>query len=171
MTMEKVTIENVEPDAPPDENVPDGAAANSVGDARQLTGPLGTTGLAINYYELAPGESFTLSAHRHSDQEELFYVRSGTATFETEAGDLTVEAGEVLRVPPSTFQLGTNRGDERVTALTLGAPREYRGQTQWLVDCDDCGERTVHVFEKAEARNDLVCRCTDCDTEAHRISL
>lgn len=70
--MEKVTVETVEPRSPPDENVPEGAMAESVGGARMLSEPLGTDGLAINHYELAPGESFAHSAHRHEQQEELF---------------------------------------------------------------------------------------------------
>lgn len=168
--MEKVTIEDIEPLSPPDENIPDGAMAESVGGARPLSESLDTTGLSINYYELAPGESFTVSSHRHSNQEELFYIQSGTATFETEIGDVTVNAGEIIHVPPKTFQLGTNRGDERVTALTLGAPREYLGETQWLVDCDECSERTAHIFEEREEEDEYVYRCTDCDTETYRIS-
>jgi hypothetical protein len=34
--MKKVAIEDIEPLAPPDENIPDGAMANSVGEARPL---------------------------------------------------------------------------------------------------------------------------------------
>ena len=123
--MEKVTVEDVEPLAPSDENIPEGAMAESIGGARPLSEPLNATELSINHYELAPGESFAHSSHQHSNQEELFYVQSGTVTFETEHEDLTVDAGEILRVPPETFQLGTNHGDERVTALALGAPGEY----------------------------------------------
>jgi mannose-6-phosphate isomerase-like protein (cupin superfamily) len=168
--MKKITIEDVEPMSPPDENIPDGAMATSVGDARPLSEPLDTTGLAINYYELAPGESFAHSSHRHSNQEEVFYIQSGTATFETETGDVTVNAGEVLRIPPGTFQLGTNHGDEPVTAITLGAPREYEGKNHYLIDCDECGERTAQIFERRDEQNEFICRCTDCGTETHRIS-
>ena len=69
--MKKVTIEDIEPQSPPDENIPDGAMASSIGSARQLSEPLSTTGLAINYRELEPGESFALSSHRHNHQEEI----------------------------------------------------------------------------------------------------
>ena len=168
--MEKVSIEDIEPQSPPDENIPDGAMATSVGGARQLSEPLDATGLAINHYELAPGESFSLSSHRHSNQEEVFYIQSGTVTFEIETDDMVVSAGEVLRVPPETFQFGINRGDERVTAITLGAPREYQGKNDYLIDCSDCGERTVQHFEHADGVDEFVCRCTDCGAETHRIS-
>ena len=168
--MNKVTIEDVEPLSPPDENIPEGAMADSVGGARQLSEPLEATELAVNYYELAPGESFSHSLHRHSNQEEVFYIQSGTVTFETETGEIEVSAGEILRIPPNTFQFGINRGDERVSAMTFGAPREYEGKNDYLIDCDECGERTVQYFEHVEGKDEFICRCTDCDTVTHRIS-
>jgi mannose-6-phosphate isomerase-like protein (cupin superfamily) len=168
--MEKVSIEDIEPLSPLDENIPDDAMADSVGGARQLSEPLDISGLSISYYELAPGESFTVSSHRHSVQEEVFYIQSGTVTFETENEDMMVDAGEVLRVPPGTFQLGTNREDERVTALALGAPREYEGETHWLIDCGECDGRTPHVFEELENEGAYVYRCTDCSTESYRFT-
>ena len=57
--MEKVHVEAVE---------------NSIQPAavmRQLTGPLGTTDLAVNYYELDPGDSFSFAYHSHEIQEEV----------------------------------------------------------------------------------------------------
>jgi uncharacterized cupin superfamily protein len=168
--MKKVTIEDIEPQSPPDENIPDGAMASSIGSARQLSEPLSTTGLAINYRELEPGESFALSSHRHNHQEEIFYVQSGTATFETETGDITVNEGEILRIPPGTFQFGTNNGDEQVKALAFGAPREYQENSQYLIDCEECDERTIQVFEQLDEQNEIITRCTDCDTISQRIS-
>jgi uncharacterized cupin superfamily protein len=115
--MNKVTIEDI---AIPRSNSPADVL-------RPLSTPLDTNDLAINYFELAPGESFGYSYHRHHDQEEVFYVQTGTATFETEIGDVDVEAGEVIRFAPSEFQLGTNQTDDRVEALALGAPPHVRG--------------------------------------------
>lgn len=168
--MEKVRIDDIEPRAPPDENIPTGAMATSIGDVRPLSEALGTTGLSINYFELEPGESFAHSAHRHHNQEEIFYIMSGTATFETEDGDVTVDPGELLRIPPMTFQFGVNRGAETVTAITLGAPREYEGKNHYLIHCAECDDRTVQVFERFDEQNEFACRCTECDAETHRIS-
>jgi len=36
----------------------------------------------MNYVELAPGDAFPGGLHTHGDQEEVFYVLSGIATFE-----------------------------------------------------------------------------------------
>jgi uncharacterized cupin superfamily protein len=135
-------------------------------DKRALSAALGTTDLALNYYELAPGDSFAFGYHRHPDQEELFYVVEGTATFETEDGTVAVEAGEALRFAPGEWQRGHNRGDERVIALAMGAPRDT--QTEMLRECPDCGGRTENTVEMAEDREALVTRCLDCGAETGR---
>ncbi len=137
---------------------------------RPLTDALGTTDLAVNYYELAPGDSFAFAYHRHSVQEEVFYVQSGTATFETEAGDVEVAAGELIRFGPGEFQRGWNRGDDRVVALALGAPLEY-GEQVTLRACDDCGERTDHALERTEDGDTVVAVCEPCGTQNGRWTL
>ena len=136
-------------------------------DKRALSGPLGTTDLAINYYELAPGDSFGFGYHRHPDQEEVFYVVEGTATFETEDGDVCVTAGEAVRFAPGEWQLGRNAGDERVVALALGAPKDT-GETEMLRECADCGGRTENTIQMADDRESLLTRCTDCGAETGR---
>jgi len=84
-------------------------------DRRELTDPLGVENVAINRYELDPGEAFSGGLHAHLDQEELFYVFQGTATFETEptpdAAAETVEVGpeEAIRSLPASTSRGTRR--------------------------------------------------------------
>jgi uncharacterized cupin superfamily protein len=138
---------------------------------RQLTGPLGLTDLALNYYELEPGDSFSFAYHSHEVQEEVFYVQSGTATFETEAGPVTVDAGEFVRFDRGELQRGWNRGDERVVALALGAPLDYGEQVQ-LRHCEACGERTDSRIESDEESGDtvVVAYCAACGAETGRWS-
>ncbi len=102
---------------------------------RPLSSALGTEDVSINHYELAPGDSFGFCYHRHHDQEEVFYIRSGTVTFETEDGDVPVSTGELVRFGPGEFQRGTNRGTERVVALALGAPRPENEEVDLARDC------------------------------------
>lgn len=136
----------------------------SAGDVfRPLSGLLGTTDVAINYYELGSGDSFGYCYHRHHEQEEVFYIQSGTVTFETENGDVPVEAGEVVRFPPGEFQRGTNRGDKRVVALALGAPQE-EGKTDLRRECSNCGERTEHEIKRPE-EGTVVTYCRVCGAE------
>jgi len=150
--MEKVRIDEVE---------------NSIQPAavmRHLTEPLGLTDLAINYYELEPGDSYAFAYHSHEVQEEVFYVQEGTATFETADGPVAVEAGEILRFDREEFQRGWNRGDERVRALALGAPLEYGDQPK-LRHCPDCDEQTDTRLERTEDGTAVVAHCRACGAE------
>lgn len=151
-------------------------------DRRDLSDALGTTDVAINRYRLGPDERFSSGLHAHADQEELFVVLAGEATFETwtprgetpaenasddagEAGEVVVEAGEAVRFAPGEYQSGKNAGDREVVALALGAPRDT-GDLRIPLSCPDCGhvDRRATVVEETPA---LV--CPDCDHESEAI--
>jgi uncharacterized cupin superfamily protein len=155
--MEKTSIDDV------DAQGPGGADL----DRRALTGPLGTTDLAINYYRLDPGEGFSGGLHAHLDQEEVFYVIEGTATFETmaDAGDepteVTVDADEAVRFAPGEYQSGRNAGDEPVVALALGAPRDSE-DVRVPQECRDCGHESMRAVP-GDGGFTLV--CPECGTE------
>ncbi|WP_226011244.1 cupin domain-containing protein [Halomicrobium salinisoli] len=136
---------------------------------RLLSGALGAENLALNHYELEPGETFGFGYHRHERQEEVFYVQSGTATFETEDGEVTVGPGEAVRFAPGEWQLGRNDGDERVVALAIGAPADM-GETEMLRSCPDCGGRTENRVEMTDDRDALVTVCEDCGAETGRFT-
>lgn len=136
---------------------------------RPLSKALDTDDVALNYYELAPGDSFGFGYHRHAGQEEVFYVRDGTVTFETEDGDVDVSAGELVRFAPGEWQLGTNRGDDRVVALAIGAPADASA-TEMLRECDDCGGRTENRIEMTDDRDALVAICEQCAAETGRFT-
>ncbi|WP_435359909.1 cupin domain-containing protein [Haloarchaeobius sp. DFWS5] len=155
--MKKVTVDDV--------NSRMGPAAVK----RPLTDALGATDLALNYFELAPGDSLGFGYHSHGAQEEVFYVQTGTVTFETEDGDVTVEAGEVVRFGPGESQLGTNEGDERVTLLAIGAPQEA-GELHMVRACSECGERTPQDIALTDERDAVVTTCVECGTETGRFT-
>ncbi|WP_135536763.1 MULTISPECIES: cupin domain-containing protein [Halostella] len=134
---------------------------------RPLTDALGATDLALNYYELAPDDSFGYGFHAHEKQEEVFYVQEGTVTFTTSEGDIEVEAGELVRFGPGEYQRGVNRGEDRVVALALGAPQDA-GETEILRDCADCGEPTPQRIEMTDDRDAVVALCEECDAETGR---
>ena len=135
---------------------------------RPLAKVLGAENVAINYFELEPGEQFGFGYHRHPDQEEVFYVLDGTATFETEDGDVTVSADEVIRFEPGEWQLGRNEGDERLRALALGAPPD--SDTELTRECADCGGRQPTRIERADGEDALVTICETCGGETGRFS-
>lgn len=155
--MERVDVDAVD-------RVPDSATVK-----RPLTGALGATDLALNRYELAPGDSFAYGYHRHSSQEEVFVIERGTVTFETEAGDVEVAAGEAVRFAPGEFQQGVNRGDERVVALAIGAPQDS-GEVTILRDCPDCEERTSTAIEGADGGDARISRCLECGAQTGRFT-
>jgi len=161
--MEHVSTEEVD-------HVEHPAHVNAV--RRPLSAALGTTDVALVYHELEPGDAFSGALHTHHDQEELFYVLEGTATFEVgrDRERTAVSAGELVRFAPGEFQHGFNATDDRVVALAVGAPGPEHDwdEEETVVECRACGRETVHdthpVEEgswQAETR-DLRLRCREC---------
>ena len=124
-----------------------------------LTGPLGLSEMALNYYELEPGDSFSGGVHTHTNQEESFYVLEGVATFETLDGEYEVGAGEAIRFAPGEYQEGRNEGDDRVRALALGAPQEV-GEVRVPLACRECGSAEYHVSHVHE--DGITMECPEC---------
>jgi len=146
--MERVSIDEVEPNA-----------FGSDADRRGLSDPLGATDVAVNHYRLDPGERFSGGLHAHMDQEEIFVVIEGEATFETPDELVRVSAGEAVRFAPGEFQSGKNNGDETVVAL--GAPRDSE-DVRIPQECPECGHDNVRAIP-ADDGFDL--RCPECETE------
>jgi uncharacterized cupin superfamily protein len=133
---------------------------------RPLGDALGIEGFAMNYYELEPGESFSTYLHTHLDQEEVFYVLRGTATFETDDGEFDLSAGEAVRFEPGEYQHGFNESDERVAGLALGAPKESE---DGRIECPECGAREPPEVER-EGGEAIVFGCPDCGAEINRMT-
>lgn len=130
-------------------------------DRRGLTEPLGTSDLAVNHYRLDPGERLSGGLHAHMDQEEVFVVLDGEATFETPDGDVTVGADEAVRFAPGEFQSGANESDEELTVLALGAPRDSE-DVRVPQECPDCGNDNMRAVPGDDGF-DLV--CPECGVE------
>lgn len=129
---------------------------------------LGVEDMAINYYELAPGDSFAFGYHAHAGQEEVFLVQSGTVTFETEDGSVDVGPGEAIRFAPGEHQRGVNEGDERVVAFAIGAPQDA-GVLDMRRPCPACGTTTQNRVDRAPDDDDaLVTVCAECGAETGR---
>ena len=136
---------------------------------KPLSQALGTAHVAINYFELKPGDAFAGALHAHGDQEEIFYVCTGTATFEVgKARDrVAVTAGEAIRFSPGEFQSGFVRedADEDVIAWAIGAPgaRHDWDAIETLSTCHNCGEELPHATELTDAGR-FRFTCLECDT-------
>ena len=128
---------------------------------RPLSDALGTTDLAIDYYELASGESTAYGLHAHGDQEEVFYVLAGEVTFETRDDPVPVSAGELVRVGRGEYQRSHNDGNERARVLALGAPKDA-DETEILRTCHDREEHTVQDLSLDDDRPAVLARCVEC---------
>jgi mannose-6-phosphate isomerase-like protein (cupin superfamily) len=164
--MRKVAIDDVDIERSP-------LGVHSV--RRPVSDALGTEHFAMNYFELEPGESFSGGLHTHHDQEELFYVQSGEATFDVAdepksdaAEQVTVGAGEVIRFPPGQYQEGFNDGDndEPVVGFAFGAPDSKHDweDIESVLHCSECGEETGHGMD-LNAEGSFEFTCLECGNE------
>lgn len=121
---------------------------------KPLSRVLGTTGFAMVYIELAPGDSFSGGLHTHHDQEEVFYIVEGTATFELGKERETVEigSGELIRFAPGEFQRGYNWSNDMVVGFIFSAPGAEHdwAEVEMFFECRSCGEERVHGIEPVE---------------------
>jgi quercetin dioxygenase-like cupin family protein len=135
---------------------------------RPVSEELGTEHVAMNHFELAPGDSFSGGLHRHHDQEEIFHVQEGRAVFEVgeQREEVTVEADEVIRFAPGEFQTGYAADEEgnRVVGWAIGAPGATHDweQLESMVPCRECGEEQPHRTELSEGSFQFT--CTECGT-------
>jgi uncharacterized cupin superfamily protein len=144
--MERIDIDDVDSAFLGDQDV----------DRRGLTDHLNASDLAINYYRLEPGEAFSGGMHTHLDQEEVFYVVDGTATFETPDDELEVGPHEAIRFAPGDYQQGRNESDDDVIALALGAPQNST-DVRVPTECRECGESDSMRFRMQEDGTALEC--------------
>lgn len=142
------------------QNVPNPLQVHDV--RKPISMVLGTTDFAMNYFELEDGDSFSGGIHTHHDQEEVFFIMEGTATFEVgREGDQVIEVGprEAIRFAPGEYQCGHNRNGETVTGLALGAPGAMHDwdELESIVHCPDCEEETPHGVALESGQFDLTC--------------
>lgn len=157
--MEHVSIEAVENDPHPMD-------IHTV--RRPLSDALDTEEVAIVHYILDPGEQFSGGLHTHHDQEEIFYILEGRASFDvgTNGEEVTVEGGEAVRFPPGQFQCGRNDSSDRVVGLAIAAPgnRHTWADIESLAPCPNCETVTSHGVRPPD--DGMVIYCNECGTEA-----
>ena len=90
---------------------------------RSISDAAGLENVAVNRYEVDPGEEIPLAYHYHDDQEEVFYVLSGSLSVETPGRTYEV-ADEAFVVEPDSPQRAyvPEDADDRAVVLGIGAP-------------------------------------------------
>ena len=137
------------------QGVGDGGCRRVLGDA------LETEHLAMNHFVIPPGDGFPGGLHAHMDQEEVFLVLEGEATFETFVGKRVVPAGHAIRFAPGEFQSGTNASDSDLVAFALGAPRDS-SDTRIPVACPECSHDTLRLHVDTDHQRFV---CPGCGAE------
>ncbi len=144
----------------------DDVESGEMGDAdrRGLSDALETEDMSLNHYALEPDEAFSGGLHTHLDQEEVFYIVEGTATFEVqpepdaESEIVEVGAGEAIRFPAGEYQQGRNESDDDVVALALGAPRDST-EVRIPQPCRECGKQ--HARRRVRKEGGMM-ECSEC---------
>jgi mannose-6-phosphate isomerase-like protein (cupin superfamily) len=79
-------------------------------------------------------EKMPLSAsekrHFHSQSQQLFYVLSGTATFEMEGEIFIISSGETIHVPRGTKHCIANHGSTELEFLVISEPKSHGDRTE-----------------------------------------
>jgi len=91
---------------------------------RRLGTAAGLENVAVNRFRAEPGEQLPLAYHYHEEQEEAFYVLSGTLEVETPEETFEVETDELFAVDAESPQRAYNPDDaaDDVVVLAIGAP-------------------------------------------------
>lgn len=84
---------------------------------------LGVDAFGINIVDVQPGESIPEHDEIDRDQEEVFIVLGGEATFTIDGSDYPGPAGTYLRLDPEPKRTARNDGTEVVELLIVSAPR------------------------------------------------
>jgi uncharacterized cupin superfamily protein len=78
--------------------------------------------LGVNLVEIAPGESIPEHDETERDQEELFFVISGSPTLVIDGEEHSAPAGTFARLDPSHRRTVRNQVSEPASVLIVSAP-------------------------------------------------
>jgi uncharacterized cupin superfamily protein len=125
------------------------AHLDDLGDApgfRKVRRALGVTAFGVNAIVMPPG--IESGFHYHDEQEELYFVHSGT--IEMEFGDGSVErleAGSLARVDAATVRKLRNVGDVDAVYLCAGGKDGYVGRDGRAPEGEEERVRALHDLD------------------------
>lgn len=79
--------------------------------------------LSVIQERMPPGTGEQLHLHHHAQQ--VFYILSGTATFEIVGEIFAVEANQSIHIPPETRHRILNNGVEDLHFLVISEPKAH----------------------------------------------
>jgi mannose-6-phosphate isomerase-like protein (cupin superfamily) len=101
---------------------------------RKVRQELGVTAFGVNGIVYPPGQEGFL--HYHDEQDELYFVHRGRATFEVDGEEFELGPGGVVYVESTTPRKINNRTDEELVLLAVGGKDGYVGRDGQLVDVE-----------------------------------
>jgi uncharacterized cupin superfamily protein len=95
---------------------------DQAGNWRLVRRSLDCQSFGVNLVEIAPGESIPEHTETERDQEELFYVISGSPALVVDGQDHRATAGTFARLAPAHLRTVRNDGPEPCSLLIVSAP-------------------------------------------------
>ena len=106
---------------------------------RKIRSALGVEAFGVNAIVMPPGyEGFH---HYHDEQDELYFVHSGTARVEVDGEERLLGPGGLVHVTATTERCISNAGDDDLVLLVVGGKGGYVGRDGHLVDDADLERR------------------------------
>jgi uncharacterized cupin superfamily protein len=84
---------------------------------------LGVEAFGVNLVDIAPGDQIPEHDETGRDQEEVFYVVSGSPTLVIDGEDYPVRPGTFARLDPEHTRTVRNDGEGPASVLIVSAPR------------------------------------------------
>jgi mannose-6-phosphate isomerase-like protein (cupin superfamily) len=106
---------------------------------RKVRQALGVTAFGVNVIAMPPG--YVGFHHFHDEQDELYFVHTGTARFEVDGDDRVLGPGGLCHVESTTPRKVSNAGDGDLVMLVVGGKGGYVGRDGHLIDEADVERR------------------------------
>jgi mannose-6-phosphate isomerase-like protein (cupin superfamily) len=101
---------------------------------RKVRRELGVTAFGVNALIYPPGQEGFL--HYHDEQDELYFVHKGRASFDVDGEKFELGPGGVVYVESTTPRKINNETDEELVVLAVGGKDGYVSRDGQLVDVE-----------------------------------
>jgi mannose-6-phosphate isomerase-like protein (cupin superfamily) len=101
---------------------------------RSVRRALGVTAFGVNAIVYPPGQEGFL--HYHDEQDELYFVHRGRASFDVDGEQFELGPGGVVYVESTTPRKVNNWTDEDLVLFVVGGKDGYVGRDGQLVDVE-----------------------------------
>jgi mannose-6-phosphate isomerase-like protein (cupin superfamily) len=106
---------------------------------RKVRQPLGVTAFGVN--ALVFPARYEGPNHYHDQQDELYFVHRGTATFTFDGEEHEVSEGGLVHVESTTHRMISNRTDEDLVLFIVGGKGGYVERDGHVVSDEDLAKR------------------------------